>query len=95
MNMPKEKYRKWVMKPTRNVISFIFKKQDKVSSGGILLQENAKKASTFGIVQAVGPEVKEVAVGDTIFCDWAKAHAVANDLLAIEEDYVHLILSDA
>ena len=83
------------MQPTRNIISFIFKKQDNISSGGILLQETAKKASTFGIVQAIGPEVKDVAVGDTIFCDWAKAHAVANDLLAIEEDYVHFILNDA
>lgn len=81
------------MKPTRNVVSFIFEKKDNVSSGGIVLQGKSSEA-TFGVVQAIGPMVKDVAVGDIILGDWSKAHAVATDLLAIEEDHIHLILDD-
>jgi REP element-mobilizing transposase RayT len=32
--------------------------------------------------------------GKIIIGDWSKAHAVATDLLAIEEDHIHLILDD-
>ncbi len=47
---------------------------------GIIIPEIAEKKITFGIVHAIGPKVKEVAVGDTVvYNDWSGLEFESNE----------------
>ena len=83
-----------MVRPTRDVIVFGFEKKEKVSSGGIVLQDSTKLESTIGTVMGIGPDVQDVTVNDRIVADWTKAKDIGNNLLAIEEEHIQIILGE-
>ena len=83
-----------MVRPTRDVVVFGFEKKEKVSSGGIVLQDSTKLESTVGTVMGIGPDVQDVAVNDRIVADWTKAQDIGNNLLAIEEEHIQIILGE-
>ena len=88
----KEKVMATMVRPTRDVVVFGFEKTEKVSSGGIVLQDSTKLESTIGTVMGIGPDVQYVTVNDRIVADWTKAQDIGNNLLAIEEEHIEIIL---
>ena len=90
----KEKVMATMVRPTRDVVVFGFEKKENVSSGGIVLQDSTKLESTIGTVMGIGPEVQDVAVNDRIVADWTKAQDIGNNLLAIEEEHIQIILGE-
>jgi len=83
-----------MVRPTRDVVVFGFEKTEKVSSGGIVLQDSTKLESTIGTVMGIGPDVQDVTVNDRIVADWTKAQDIGNNLLAIEEEHIQIILGE-
>lgn len=83
-----------MVRPTRNVVIFGFEKKENVSEGGIVLQESTKLESAIGTVMGVGPDVEVVAVNNRIVADWTKAQDIGNNLLAIEEEHIQIILGE-
>lgn len=82
------------MRPTRDVVVFGFEKRDNTTEGGIILQESTKLDSAIGTVMGIGPDVKDVEMNDRIVADWTKAQDIGNNLLAIEEEHIQIILGD-
>ena len=83
-----------MVRPTRDVVVFGFEKRENVSEGGIVLQDSTKLESTIGTVMGVGPDVQDVTVNDRIVADWTKAQDIGNNLLAIEEEHIQIILGE-
>ena len=83
-----------MVRPTRDVVIFGFEKKENVSSGGIVLQDSTKLDSAIAVVMGVGPNVQDVSVDDRIVADWSKAQDIGNNLLAIEEEHVQIILGE-
>lgn len=83
-----------MVRPTRNVVIFGFEKKENVSEGGIVLQDSTKLESAIGTVMGVGPDVEVVAVNNRIVADWTKAQDIGNNLLAIEEEHIQIILGE-
>ena len=83
-----------MVRPTRNVVIFGFEKKENVSDGGIVLQDSTKLESAIGTVMGVGPDVEVVAVNNRIVADWTKAQDIGNNLLAIEEEHIQIILGE-
>ncbi len=82
------------MRPTRDVVVFGFEKRDDTTEGGIILQESTKLNSAIGTVMGIGPDVKDVEMNDRIVADWTKAQDIGNNLLAIEEEHIQVILGE-
>ena len=52
-------------------------KKDTVTDSGIILDGRGLGNTTPGIVIAIGPDVKEVKEGDTVYLDWSKSSPVS------------------
>ena len=83
-----------MMRPTRDVVVFGFEKRENTTEGGIILQDSTKLDSAIGTVMGIGPDVKDVEMNDRIVADWTKAQDIGNNLLAIEEEHIQIILGD-
>ncbi len=53
--------------------------EEKVSSGGIILQGQVSKAAKPGLILAAGPEATHLKSGDRVFLKWSEAMAVDVD----------------
>lgn len=61
------------MKPLRDDVLLRFKPTHAASNSLIYFKENPDQQSLqYFFVDAVGPEVKHVKVGDTVLCDWKR-----------------------
>jgi co-chaperonin GroES (HSP10) len=83
-----------MMRPTRDVVVFGFEKRENTTEGGIILQDSTKLDSAIGTVMGIGPDVKDVTLNDRIVADWTKAQDIGNNLLAIEEEYIQMIIDE-
>lgn len=83
-----------MMRPTRDVVVFGFEKRDNTTEGGIILQDSTKLDSAIGTVMGIGPDVKDVEMNDRIVADWTKAQDIGNNLLAIEEEHIQMIIDE-
>lgn len=82
------------VRPTRDVVIFGFEKKENVSEGGIVLQDSTKLESAIAKVMGTGPDVKYVTAGDRIVADWTKSQDIGNNLLAIEEEHIQIIIGE-
>lgn len=74
-------------------------KKERKSEGGLILEGvSSVKETAAARVLAVGPDVKNVKVGDEVYLDWAKTKLVvvegAQRVLVDEED-IHAIVVSA
>ena len=54
-------------------------KKDTMTESGIILDSQGAGNTTPGIVLAIGPEVLDIKVGDTVYLDWSKSKPVTVD----------------
>ena len=68
-----------IVKPLKDNVLIGEGKKDTVTDSGIILDRRGLGNTTPGIVVAVGPDVKEVKEGDTVYLDWSKSSPVNID----------------
>ena len=68
-----------IVKPLKDKVLIAEGKKDTVTDSGIILDRRGLGNTTPGIVVAVGPDVKEVKEGDTVYLDWSKSSPVNVD----------------
>jgi chaperonin GroES len=83
------------LKPLNNTAIIEMLEKEKFSTGGIILTRNDPKEITKGRVLAIGPNCKDIKVGDIILPNWNEARK--NDLndetfFVISEDEIIAIL---
>jgi co-chaperonin GroES (HSP10) len=79
-----------IIKPVQNKVLISAQQSDKVTSTGIVLRVSLDP--DMGKVEAIGPDVREVAVGDTVFLDWNQAEKLPEtDFWVIKEDHIIFI----
>ena len=54
-------------------------KKDTTTESGIILDSQGAGNTTPGIVLAIGPEVLDIKVGDTVYLEWSKSKPVTID----------------
>jgi co-chaperonin GroES (HSP10) len=67
------------MKPLKDYILLAESKSETTTESGIVLTGSAETGSKPGIVLAIGPDVKDVQVGDKVAVKWGDALAVSVD----------------
>ena len=85
-----------IVNPIKSKVLVAEIKMETKSEFGIIL-ESAKSVanSNAGKVLAVGPDVKEVKVGDTVYLEWAKGDIVKVDgdqRVIIDEEFIAAVL---
>lgn len=72
-------------------------KKDTTTESGIILDSQGAGNTTPGVVLAIGPEVLDIKVGDTVYLEWSKSKPVTiegvqrvmisvKDIIAVLED---------
>lgn len=64
------------IRPLHDKVLIAEGKKDTATESGIILDSKGTGDATPGIVLAVGPEVVEVKVGDTVYLEWHKSKPV-------------------
>ena len=65
-----------MLRPIKSKVIVELIKKEKVSSGGILLADVDPNEANKGLVIAIGPEVLDVEVGQTILANWNAAEKI-------------------
>jgi len=83
------------VKPLKDKVFVRYAEEEERTAGGIYVPETAKEKPQKGTVEAVGSEVKEVKVGNTILFDkYSGSKIKANDLeylIIKEEDILGIV----
>jgi chaperonin GroES len=84
-------------KPLKDRVFVKYSDEGEKTAGGIYIPESAKEKPQKGVVEAVGTEVKEIKVGNTILFDKYSGSKVNIDnveyLIVKEEDILGVIES--
>ena len=67
------------IRPLHDKVLIAEGKKDTITESGIILDGRGLGNTTPGIVVAVGPDVKEIKEGDTVYLDWSKSSPVNVD----------------
>lgn len=82
-----------IIRPTGNKVLLEPIKSDKVTSTGIVLKYSVEP--DLGKVIAVGPDVREVFSGNTVYLDWNQCEKIeGEDLWIIKEDHIIFVKED-
>ena len=76
-------------KPLKDRVFVKYSEEAEKTAGGIYIPESAKEKPQKGVIEAVGSEVKEIKVGDTILFDkysGSKINIDNNEYLIIKEE---------
>ena len=82
--------------PLKTKVLIAENKRENTTESGIVIQGlDAKGESKSGTVLAIGPDVKDVKVGDVVYLMWTKAAVVnidgAQRVMVLEEDIVAVL----
>jgi co-chaperonin GroES (HSP10) len=72
------------LKAVQNKVILSVLKGDKITSTGIVLQYSVEP--DYGVVESIGPDVREVNVGDTVFLDWNTAEKIPEEELWVTRE---------
>jgi co-chaperonin GroES (HSP10) len=80
------------IQPLRNNIIVQRVEKDLTTASGIVLKTNdeADKA----LITAIGPDVEEVAVGDSVLINWNKAYKLDKEIYKVNVDDVIAVFED-
>jgi len=82
-------------KPLKDRVFVKFSEEGEKTAGGLYIPDTAKEKPQKGLVEAVGSEVKDVKVGDTILFDKYSGSKVTIDnneyLIVKEEDILGIV----
>ncbi len=76
-------------KPLKDRVFVKYSEEAEKTAGGIYIPESAKEKPQKGVIEAVGSEVKEIKVGDTVLFDkysGSKINIDNNEYLIIKEE---------
>ena len=80
------------VKPLRKMVLVAENSVDQTTESGIILDgTTSNRDSKTGTVLAIGPDVKDVKVGDVIYLEWNKAQVVTIDgsqRVMIKEEFI-------
>ena len=79
------------IRPMKTNVLIAQNAKEKATESGIILGDRGTGEITKATVLAVGPDVKEVKVGDVILPEWAKASPVkvdGNERAMIKEEFI-------
>ena len=81
-----------IMRPLHNKVLVERIAAEKISAGGIVLQrtDGPDKAK----ILAIGPDVKEVSVGEVALINWNMASKAQDETFIISEDNIVLVFED-
>lgn len=83
------------LKPLKDRVVISYSEEVEKTAGGIYVPETAKEKPQQGKVEAVGPEVKELKVGDTVLFPKYQGDKVkvddAEQLVIKEEDILAIV----
>ncbi len=83
------------LKPLKDRVYISYSEEEEKTAGGLYVPETAKEKPQQGKVEAVGSEVKEVKVGDTVLFDkYSGSKIKVNDkahLIVKEEDILGIV----
>lgn len=82
--------------PVSNRVIILPKAEEDIQ-GGVFVPETAKEAPTLGTAAFVGPDCKQIVVGDTILFPKAYGTEMVLDgqtYLILREDQIHSIIRD-
>lgn len=85
------------VRPLHDKVLIAEGKKDTTTESGIILDGRGLGNTTPGIVVAIGPDVLDVKVGDTVYLDWSKAKPVTVDgaqRVMIQEKEIIAILEE-
>jgi chaperonin GroES len=80
-----------MLRPLKNKVIIELIEKEKVTESGIILQSADPNEANKGLVLAIGSEVTEVAVGDTVLPNWNAAKKSKHDdkeFYIVEEDQI-------
>lgn len=81
------------IKPVQNKVLLSAIKSDKVTSTGIVLKYSVEP--DMGKVEAIGPEVRELNIGDKVYLDWNAAEKIPDqELWIIKEEHIIFVKED-
>lgn len=82
-------------KPLKDRVFLKYSEESEKTSGGLYIPDAAKEKPQRGTVEAVGPEVKEVKVGNTVLFDKYSGSKINIDnveyLIIKEEDILGIV----
>jgi chaperonin GroES len=82
-------------KPLKDRVFVTYTEEGEKTAGGIYIPDSAKEKPQKGVVEAVGSEVKEIKVGNTILFDKYSGSKVTMDnneyLIIKEEDILGIV----
>ncbi|RPI36815.1 MAG: co-chaperone GroES [Nitrospiraceae bacterium] len=84
-------------KPLKDRVFVKYSAEAEKTAGGLYIPESAKEKPQKGVIEAVGSEVKEIKVGDTILFDkysGSKINIDNNEYLIIKEEDILGIVQD-
>ena len=84
-------------KPLKDRVFVKYSEEAEKTAGGLYIPESAKEKPQKGVIEAVGSEVKEIKVGDTILFDkysGSKINIDNNEYLIIKEEDILGIVQD-
>ena len=64
------------VQPLGNKVFLRENKKEAKSVGGIILEGVGNDDTKTGTVLAIGPDVKQVAIGDEVYLDWTKIQVI-------------------
>ncbi len=76
-------------KPLKDRVFVTYSEEGEKTAGGLYIPDSAKEKPQKGVVEAVGSEVKEIKVGNTILFDkysGSKVNIDNNEYLIIKEE---------
>ncbi len=82
--------------PLKNFVLVTERANETSTDFGIVLT-STKGETTAAVIQAVGPDVREVKVGDVVYLEWAKGNPITVDgqmMAVIEEQYISAVIED-
>ena len=83
------------VKPLKERLFVKFSQEEEKTVGGLFIPDSAKEKPQKGVVEAVGSEVKDVKVGDTVLFDKYSGSKVNIDeveyLIVKEEDILGVV----
>jgi len=83
------------VRPLHDKVLIAEGKKDTTTESGIILDGRGLGNTTPGIVVAIGPDVQDVKVGDTVYLDWSKAKPVTVDgaqrVMVIEKEIIAIL----
>src|ERR1700748_586859 len=83
-----------MLKPTFDNMLVLMQAREETSLGGIVIPEESRGTNRWGEVQAVGPDVRNISVGDTIYIPphqgthWRTQGTEGKDFLIVRESEI-------